>query len=354
MNPISVLGKYLDQPRFVARFTDAIPLILIAGGSAYALNNIRRCPKEERKNSLIKDTFVLAGTISSTLIAIRGVGAIKVGEKVIFKGFRGLSHVHNHVHETHQGHCCEHFENPSEMVDEFLHKNQVSQKTRELLIKAKTKILNFAEIKTIFEELEKNPKAKEFLSGENGLIPDPENIDSKHIFGEIKRLSLLGLAPILGGISGGIIGDKLTEKDWKEKIPNKIKEGSYQYLANIFLCNVGAGVALWAMEKAKITSKALRALGMIAGIILTGIAGGSAIANLIGKRFIDPLLGNKNKDKNLYSERKPEVIDVGLHVDDIAVVAVISGLKWIEPALPILYSISGYRAGIGYRNGSEK
>jgi len=47
------------------------------------------------------------------------------------------------------------------------------------------------------------------------------------------------------------------------------------------------------------------------------------------------------------------VIDVSLHVDDVATVAVLSGLKWIEPALPILYSISGYRAGIGYRNGEK-
>ena len=31
-----------------------------------------------------------------------------------------------------------------------------------------------------------------------------------------------------------------------------------------------------------------------------------------------------------------------------------SGLKWIEPALPIMYAISGYRAGIGYRNGEHK
>jgi hypothetical protein len=45
---------------------------------------------------------------------------------------------------------------------------------------------------------------------------------------------------------------------------------------------------------------------------------------------------------------------MGLHLDDVATVAVMSGLKWIEPALPILYSISGYRAGIGYRNGDSK
>ena len=49
-------------------------------------------------------------------------------------------------------------------------------------------------------------------------------------------------------------------------------------------------------------------------------------------------------------ERKPELIDLGMHTDDIATVAVLSGLKWIEPSLPSLYSISGYKSGIGYRN----
>ena len=96
---------------------------------------------------------------------------------------------------------------------------------------------------------------------------------------------------------------------------------------------------------------------MTTGIVLTGILGGSAIANTISKKIIDPIFrktGIDNSEKEsgcLYSERKPEALDVGLHTDDIATVAVLSGLKWIEPALPILYSISGYRAGIGYRNG---
>ena len=58
-----------------------------------------------------------------------------------------------------------------------------------------------------------------------------------------------------------------------------------------------------------------------------------------------------DKKEKLDSERTPELLDIGLHVDDIATVAVLSGLKWIEPALPILYGVSGYRAGIGYRNG---
>ncbi len=38
----------------------------------------------------------------------------------------------------------------------------------------------------------------------------------------------------------------------------------------------------------------------------------------------------------------------------MATVGVMSGLKWIEPLLPGLYALSGYRAGIGYRNGEKK
>ena len=127
---------------------------------------------------------------------------------------------------------------------------------------------------------------------------------------------------------------------------------TYQYLANIFLCNIGAGLALGLMEKSGVKSKAQRAIGMVCGIIITGVLGGSAIANMIGNKLINPLFGNKDK-KSIYEERKPEALDIGLHVDDIATVAVMSGLKWIEPALPIMYSISGYRAGIGYRNNTN-
>lgn len=195
------------------------------------------------------------------------------------------------------------------------------------------------EVKTISEELE----GKELL---NKLIPEPENISSKDIFSEIGRLSVFGLIPVLGGIAGGIAGDRLTSDDYKDKIPNKIKEGAYQYLANIFLCNIGAGAALGILEKMNIKSKSARALGMVTGIILTGVIGGSAIANLIGRKVINRCFKHQNCNE---ADRKPEPLDICLHSDDIATVAVMSGLKWIEPALPALYSISGYRAGIGYR-----
>lgn len=338
MNSLKVLGKYLDQPRLVRRFSQAVPFLFVAGGGLYTYQQVKKTPQSEKKKEFIKNAAVMVGTV------ISAIAAPKIATK-LFKG----QHCHGHCHHHHDA---------AELVSDFLKDNKVTQKTAQILEKAKQKVLRPKEIGHIFEELGQNERGRELLSGEHGLIPDPENIDSKHIFSEIGRLSVFGLIPVLGGIAGGVTGDKLTEKNWKEKIPDKIKEGTYQYLANIMLCNVGAGAALWGMEKAKITSKPARALGMITGIVLAGLVFGSAIANFVGKFCIDPLLHRKDKNRshnhiNLYSERKPEILDAGLHIDDVSVVAVLSGLKWIEPALPILYAISGYRAGIGYRNGQE-
>lgn len=363
MNSLSVLGKYLDQPLLVKKFSNAMPAVLIGGGGLYAYQHLKNTPQENSKKETIKTALVLSGTIASALVAPR------IAKKAV-KIFKSKAHVHSehgtHCHHGHHGHHEHHnhseHELPSlkkikekntKLINNFLNENKVSEKTAKILETAKEKVLGFSKVKILFSEL-KDEKSKVFL---NKFIPNPENIDSKHIFGEILELSTLGLVPVVGGIAGGIIGDKLTEENWKERIPNKIKEGSYQYLANIFLCNVGAGAALWGLEKAKVESKTVRAVGMIGGIVATGILGGSAIANFIGKKCIDPLFKHKHDTKikeELYSERVPEMLDVGLHVDDIATVAAMSGLKWIVPALPALYSISGFRAGIGYRNGAEK
>lgn len=333
MNSLTIFGKFLDQPKLVKRFSQAVPSILVLGGAGFTIHQAKKAPKDKKHDVFVKNVAVLTGTILSAVVAP------KIAAKIV-KG-----HHHSHCH----GHCHHHHDE-EELVGDFLKNNKVSKKTAEILNKSKEKILNFSEVKTIFKEIGDTKNGKELL---DDIIPNPENVDSKHVFGEIGRLSIMGLIPVLGGIAGGIIGDKITDKNWKDKIPNKVKEGSYQYLANIFLCNIGAGAALLAMEKAKIQSKAVRAVAMISGIILTGLVAGSAMANYIGQKLIDPLFGYKNNAK-LFSERKPEALDAGLHLDDVATVAVLSGLKWIEPALPGLYAISGYRAGIGYRNGDAK
>lgn len=342
MNNLLAIGKYLDQPRLVGKFSKSVPTLLTAGGAILLTDHISKTPTKEKKKVFVQGLSVLTGTIVSALLAVRGMKPIKFNGKTVFKGFEGLSEQIDFTELTKSN---------TDLVENFLKNNQVTKATAEILNKVKTKVLKLSEIRTIYDELGKNQNGKEFLKE---LIPDPENVTSKDIFSEIKRLSLMGLVPVLGGIAGGIFGDMITEKNWKGKIPDKIKEGTYQYLANIFLCNIGAGGALAILEKAKIQSKAPRAIGMIGGILAVGVLGGSAIANEISKLVINPILGQKSKNKEkLYEERTPEAIDIGLHVDDVASVAVLSGLKWIEPALPLLYSVSAYRAGIGYRNGHK-
>lgn len=321
MKIIKYFGKFLDQPRLVNNFTKTVPAALSAGAGYIVLKESNNTPVENRKRKAIQSGLTMFGAVASSLYA----------PKISSKIFRTAPKFVSNTQLT---------KNNTQIIDTFLSNNLTNEKTGKILEKAKSNILSIKEIKQLSESL-KTADGKALFKE---LIPEPENITSNDIFSEIGRLSVYGLIPVLGGIAGGIAGDKLTDSDYKAKIPNKIKEGAYQYLANIFLCNIGAGTALGILEKCNIKSKSVRALGMVSGIILTGVIGGSKIANYIGKHFINRCFKD-NDDK----KRKPEVLDICLHADDIATVAVMSGLKWIEPALPILYAISGYRAGMGYR-----
>lgn len=349
MNNIKVLGKFLDQPMLVAKFKKAVPALLTAGTIAYTIHDAKKEPDKDKRRKRALQTGITLGVTAASAIAAPHI-ASKITNRPLGQSINAIKNRNTKV------------------IDTFVKTTNLDEKTLQILEKSKEKVLNFNEMKTMLTNIKYHVGGKGFIER---LIPSPENISAKDIFSEIGFLSIFGAIPVLGGIAGGTIADRITDKEnWKEKLPDKIKEGSYQYLANIFMCNVGAGIALEILEKANITSKAARAVGMTAGIILTGVIGGSKIANLIGEKVIEPLFHAKDKThkhippidektrKHLqhhhkeheHEERKPELLDIGLHTDDIATVSLLSGLKWIEPALPMMYTISGYRAGIGYRN----
>lgn len=347
MNNLQVLGKFLDQPMLVSKFQKAVPALLVGGAAAYTAYDASKAKEGERGKRALRTGVTMGTTVAAALAAPHIASAVTK---------RALPNGLNAVKLKNQ-----------ELVDTFVKSNQLEETTVNLLNKSKEKVLGFKEVKTLFSDLKDRTGGKEFLEK---LIPSPENVSAKDIFSEIGFLSINGVIPVIGGIAGGVAADRLTDKEtWKEKVPDKIKEGSYQYLANIFMCNVGAGLALGILEKMGVTSKAARAVGMTAGIVATGVIGGSKIANLVSEKVIEPLFNKKecNKtnenskniekaktetanNKDEHKERTPELLDIGLHTDDIATVSLLSGLKWIEPALPMMYTISGYRAGIGYRN----
>lgn len=333
---VKLTGKYLDQPLLVAKFSKTVPSVLLGGSALYTANETRKAPEGKKKKTAINTAMVLGCT------SLAALAAPKIAAKAIGRPYEKVD-----LNKIKQANTA--------LVEGFLTENKVAKNVTDILEKAKTKVLSIKDIAILHKKIGGTKNGKEFF---DKFVPEPQNVTAGEIVKDMGRLSILGFLPVAGGIAGGVAGDMITDKpQWKKKFPNKIKEGAYQYLANIFLCNVGAAAALGIMEAKKVTSKSARALGMVGGILTTGVIGGSAIANYISKNLINPMFDDKqsksNKHESLCSERKPEALDICLHSDDIATVAVMSGLKWIEPALPILYTISGFRAGIGYRNGND-
>ena len=346
---IITVAKYIDQPAVIGRLHSLMPPVLMTTGAGVwgyeTFHKNKNCEKKIQK--AFKNALTIGSAVGSSYVGARG---LKIKGKTIFKGLLDYKPVEKVLNRQ------------SEIITDFIGQNKLEDG---ILVKtlnnAKDRMFTLKEIETITKRMPKTKSAKEFL---NELLPEPENLDSKEIFGEIKRLSLIGLIPVTGGVAGGILSDLATNTQTGKSITDKVKEGVYQYLANIFLCNVGAGAALYASEKMT-AAKMIKPLTpvkklavILSGITATGIVGGSMIANYLSKKIIDPIFGKiHGKDEGLYSERKPELLDIALHTDDIATAGFLSGFKWIEPALPIMYFVSGYRAGIGYRNcenGSKK
>lgn len=344
MKPVSI-GRFLDQHVLSNTLSRKMPLILSTAALAYGIKDTLSGPKEERKKRALRNTAILGSITGASLL---GAKFIKINGKSLIEAIPKKDILIKQV----------------QAVDEFVRENTLSDElTKNILNKAKSGMLSLKETDYLLESTANFKKRDELV---DALFGNKSNITSKEIGQEISKLSIMGFIPVASGIAGGIAADKITGESSKEKTANKIKEGIYQFFANIFLCNVGAGTFLWGAEKLqekgiikKLTP--LKKTGVILGGILTvGVLGGSCIANYIGSKFINPVIDrfgkndSKNTTKNQIPEiRKPEPLDIVLHTDDIATAGVLSGIKWIEPLLPVMYLVSGYRAAIGYRNGDK-
>ena len=333
---LTSIGKFLDQPLLSNTLSRNMPNILIGSALLYGFKDTFSHGKDDRKNAAIKNFVILSSIVTATLL---GAKKIKIkGEKLI--DTIPKKQILNKQRQA---------------VDNFMQENLISSDIEKILNKAKNKMLNLKETDSLLKGIKGQKNSENLIST---LFGAKENITSDKILQEIAKLSIMGFIPVASGIAGGMAADKITGNLTKEKATDKIKEGIYQFFANIFLCNVGAGAFLFTAEKLNKVGiiknlTPLKKTGVIlSGILAVGVFGGSKIANFVGNNFINPIINKcaKNKNTGKQEERKPEALDIALHTDDIATAGVLSGVKWIEPLLPVMYLVSGYRAAIGYRN----
>ena len=356
---IKSIAQYVDQPLVLNKIEKRMPVLLVGAGCVYGIydtyKSVKNKSNNKKKKIVLKNSIITAAAIAASWIGARGIKTGEINFK-LGKNFFNIPQKQIIPALLPISSKKDIIKKQTDSITAYISQTKPeNEKVLLLLNKAKNKPLSPAEIDCLTKILPEDKNKKVLF---NTILPEPKNLKARDIFSEIGRLSLLGAIPVTGGVLGGIAADKVISECSKKSIANKIKEGFYQYFANIFLCNVGACAALFIAEglqksgKIKPLSPAKKMLVIISGIASTGIIGGSYIANKMSQKIIDPIF-NKGKNishKSIYDERHPELTDIALHADDIATAGVLSGFKWIEPALPLMYFISGYRAGIGYRN----
>ena len=364
LNTIRVFGTYIEQPQVIRNVGKWTGFVGGLGGvSALAGADIYNAPPDQRQNVMVRDALVLGSTALGTYAAARKFMPLPTTKEA--KGA-----VENYIDEL-----CEHLAQSPNRPAAF---DKLSAELQALKGSAKLKVDDYRKIiKTINEHL-KPEEAKKLLQE----IFEPE--EKYHGFkemlkemwqkgnpakgedeGELRKMMsffVVGGLSVLSGLFGGIAANKINGVKDCDSTVNMVKEGIFQFVANIALCAVGASIALMGMapfqsqlSKMGWAGRGLKTLGVAVGLSL-GIFGGGVIANKLGTNVVNPLCDKwqgktpqPQTDPN-QGKRKIEFWDLILHLDDVPTALALAGMKIVEPFIPLFFGFSGYRTGIGYRN----
>lgn len=173
-------------------------------------------------------------------------------------------------------------------------------------------------------------------------------VKSFHIEYELKEMLLVSFSSILGGIAGGLIGDK------EEKPVTKVKEGVFQFINVAIPTSIVAGLLGVTGKYPKLSGT----LPKIAAVAL-GIGGGMPLAAVVSNT-----INNKVVDTDCKTKRELKLKDCFVHVDDVLGAILLAKGSLVKPAagaaasaagdvveglvsavLPFLYASCGYEAG---------
>jgi hypothetical protein len=196
------------------------------------------------------------------------------------------------------------------------------------------------------------------LSDLKKALPTPEPEGFMESVKEMGAFFTVGGVSVLSGLAGGIAANRATKAP-KGATPAMIKEGLFQFIANIALCAVGASAGLAAIEKLKMGNRFART-GIIMAGLSVGIVGGGRVANWLGRTVINPVFDRLQGAGNPATgattapsanapQRRVGFSDAILHLDDAPTALALAGVEVIKPFIPLFFMYSGYRTGAAGR-----
>ena len=162
----------------------------------------------------------------------------------------------------------------------------------------------------------------------------------------------VGLASVGSGVLAGFLANHLQGKSAK-KNDDVVKEGIFQYVANIAMCGFGAGAGLAvsnALGFTKFRNPMARFATVVAGLG-AGIYAGALIANPLSDKIESQIKRRQSAKHHAPSGgRKLEFADGVLHVDDIPTAFSVAGVQALKPWISPFFLMSGIKTAYGYRN----
>jgi hypothetical protein len=359
-------SNFIDQRAVVQKAGAPVNSMMLAAGAAYTGWNAYKAKPEDRRKTLIRDVLVLTAAIGGSVLAAKRFKPIaEEGELLVESALKNLGILKEKGSLT-QG--------AKDFQDAFGHTPLLDTLKKHFKGFKEKDTLTTKDLETLYDKIAATSKVGKEKVGQvfemlfdNGEGFKQEMLEALKFFG-------IGGIGVLSGIGGGLLANKINGVNDRDAVPNMIKEGIFQFVANIALCAVGAGAALcllnadqWAPGKTAkriagnftgfVNNSPLKKLyrtGIVMMGLCLGIFGGSHIANYVGQKYVNPLLdklqGKQPSPEQSTGKRKLEVCDMMLHMDDVPTAMAIAGTAVLGPWIIPFFPISGYRAGIGYRN----
>lgn len=341
-------GHYIEQPAVIAKAEKKAGLLGLAAMAGIWGMDTWKAKPEERRKILLRDGLVLGATALGTILAARRFMMPYVNPTEVAEAREALKEVVSGLRGRYSDQLCELMLKDSKSAAEY------------------RQVIEGMQSKTRARLADPREAAKAAEADLQQVLPvelDESFLDS---LAKMKNFFMVGGISVVSGLLGGLAANKVNGTHSRENTINMIKEGIFQFIANIALCAVGASMGIAAVNIKPIKRK-LAGMGMLGkltrtGVIVVGLSlgifGGGAIANYIGEKWVNPFFDKlqgkvaeaKAEDKLPEGKRKVEFWDAILHLDDLPTALALAGVAIMEPFIPLFFGFSGYRTGIGYRN----